>query len=533
MTTFFSVRPRFVLAVAISFLLMLSALDARAESFAFRQAVAEAAAGQGEVLDFYAARDFVPIWTSADGSNHRAALVSALSDAPLHGLPVNRYDAQTLREAFSEATDPRSRGFAEVMATKMYLSYARDVHSGALVAARVDEGIVRDQPRPDRLDLLSRIADGAPHEVIGGLAPQTLAYTRLVKAKLDLEQAIASGGWGPQAGGAKLEAGDTGPQVIALRNRLIRMGYLRPTASAAYDAELEAAVMQFQADHGLAQDGVAAKVTLSEVNVDPADRLKSVLVGLERERWMNQELGNRRIMVNIADFHARVIDDEREVFRTRVVVGKNTSDRRTPEFSDTMDHMVINPTWNVPRSIATKEYLPKLQSNPNAHGYMRLVDASGRTVNRDAVDFTQFTARNFPFDIKQPPSRSNALGLVKFMFPNEYNIYLHDTPAKSLFGRETRAYSHGCVRVADPFDFAYELLSKQEADPEGVFKQTLATGKETWVYLDDPLPVHLYYQTAFAPAKGQIQYRRDVYGRDAKIWAALSEAGVALPGFES
>ncbi|MDJ0860109.1 MAG: L,D-transpeptidase family protein [Dinoroseobacter sp.] len=514
-------------------LLFFAGTLARAESFAFRQALAEAAVNQDDILEFYAAREFAAVWTAPDAAERRAELLRALDRAPLHGLPANRYDAALLRDAFAAADNPRLRGFAEVVAARMYLEYARDIHGGALTASLVDKGIVREQPRQPVEDLLLASAEADPSVLFQSLPPQGNRYTRLIKARLDLERIIAAGGWGETVPNGKLELGDAGASVVALRNRLIRMGYLAPTARAEYNDALEAAVIRFQADHGLAQDGVAAKVTLQEVNVSATDRLKSVLVALERERWMNRDLGDRRIMVNIADFHARVIEDEKEVFRTRVVVGKNTSDRRTPEFSDEMDHMVINPTWNVPRSIATKEYLPKFQNDPNAHSYLRLIDASGRIVSREELDFAQFTPRNFPFDIKQPPSRSNALGLVKFMFPNEHNIYLHDTPAKSLFGRETRAYSHGCVRVADPFDFAYELLSKQEANPEGAFKSTLATGKETWVYLDDPLPVHLYYQTAFAPAKGQIQYRRDIYGRDAKIWKALAEAGVVLPAFDS
>lgn len=523
-----------VVLLTVCVLMLLSAQSmARAESFAFRQAVAEAAAGKGNILAFYKERGFASIWTADAASDRRQALLAALEKAPYHGLPADRYDVQVLKDAFAAADNARARGFAEVLAAQMFLSYAQDVHSGTLTAARIDEGIVRKQPRRDEADLLQASAEADPHILMQSLPPQRIGYTRLLKAKLDLERTIASGGWGAQVRGGKLELGDSGSQVVALRDRLVRMGYMQPTARATYDRHIEAAVVRFQADHGLAEDGVAAKLTLAEVNVSAVDRLKSVLVGLERARWMNKDLGTRRIMVNIADFHARVIEDEREVFRTRVVVGKNTNDRRTPEFSDEMDHMVINPTWNVPRSIATKEYLPKFQTDPNAHSYLRLVDASGRTVSRDSVDFTQFTPRNFPFDIKQPPSNRNALGLVKFMFPNEHNIYLHDTPHKKLFGRETRAYSHGCVRVADPFDFAYELLSKQESDPVGAFKATLDTGKETWVYLDEPLPVHLYYQTAFAPAKGQVQYRRDIYGRDAKIWQALADAGVALPAFDS
>jgi len=506
---------------------------AQAQTTAFKQAVAEAASQDADLIAFYRARNFAPLWTSNQDRSRRAALFEALDKAWVHGLPEVRYDAVGLRAAFGSARSDRDRGLLDVRASRVFLQYARDVQSGALVPSRVDKTIVRDLPRRNRLDQITAFSTSNPKRFITALPPTSASYTRLLKAKLELEETIGAGGWGPKVSARKLEPGQSGPQVVALRDRLIAMGYLNRSVSASYDGALQLAVQAFQQDHGLNPDGIAAKNTLAELNTEPVDRLQAVIVGLERERWMNFELGPRHVLVNIPDFHARVRENGKEVFRTRVVVGKNTSDRRTPEFSDVMDHMVINPTWNVPRSIATKEYLPKLQENPNAHSYMRLVDASGRTVNRANVDFTQFTPRNFPFDIKQPPSQRNALGLVKFMFPNEHNIYLHDTPAKSLFGGESRAYSHGCVRVADPFDLAYELLSKQEQDPESFFQTTLAKGKETWVYLDTPLPVHLVYQTAFVPAKGKTQYRRDVYGRDAKLWDALADAGVVLRAVRS
>ncbi|MEC8042162.1 MAG: L,D-transpeptidase family protein, partial [Pseudomonadota bacterium] len=268
--------------------------------------------------------------------------------------------------------------------------------------------------------------------------------------------------------------------------------------------------------------------TLKELNVSAETRLQSVIVAMERERWTNFERGERHIWVNLTDYTAKIVDDGKVTFRTRSVIGANSSDRRSPEFSDTMEHMVINPTWNVPRSIAVKEYLPQLQKNPNAVGHLRLIDGAGRTVSREGADFTQFSATNFPFDIKQPPSRSNALGLVKFMFPNRHNIYLHDTPQKALFSRETRAFSHGCIRLHQPFDFAYALLARQDDTPKETFQRILKTGRETQVDLDQHLPVHIVYRTAVVPAKGKANYRRDTYGRDAKIWKALQSAGVAL-----
>jgi murein L,D-transpeptidase YcbB/YkuD len=192
--------------------------------------------------------------------------------------------------------------------------------------------------------------------------------------------------------------------------------------------------------------------------------------------------------------------------------------------------MVINPSWGVPRSITVKEYLPLLQRNRNAVSHLQVIDGNGRVVPRGAVNFAGYTAKNFPFALRQPPSDGNALGKVKFMFPNTYNIYLHDTPSKSLFSHDIRAYSHGCIRVADPFDLAHALLSVQSQAAEDEFDAHLRTGNETMVKLEQPVPVHLVYYTAYPEAKGRMGYRRDVYGRDAILWQALSAAGVALPG---
>jgi murein L,D-transpeptidase YcbB/YkuD len=316
--------------------------------------------------------------------------------------------------------------------------------------------------------------------------------------------------------------------VVALRDRLIRMGYLQATATAVYDRQIEAAVQAFQLNHGITPDGVASESTIAEMNKGPEERLKSIIVAMERERWMDFDRSAKHIWVNLPDFRAKIIDEGRVIFETRVVIGKDVPDQRSPEFSDEMEHMVINPSWGVPRSIIVKEYLPLLRQNPNAVGHLQIIDGRGRVVPRGSVDFSG----SFPYGMRQPPSDDNALGLVKFMFPNPHNIYLHDTPSKSLFDKEIRAYSHGCIRVADPFDLAHELLSWQIDNAEDEFEAALKTGKETTVKLKETLPVHLVYFTAYPGPKGQITYRRDVYGRDAALWEALSAAGVELAGVQ-
>ena len=504
------------------------------QSAAFRQAVAEAAARDPDVADYYRDTGYQPIWTGGGDGDHarRQALVRALSQAALHGLPETRYDLEGLMSQMAQVRSLRDLGQVELALTRAYLDYARDVQSGVLVPARVDSDIKRevtDRPAKVHLDALKT---GAPHRVLQSLPPQTNAYARLMKEKLRLERLIAAGGWGPTVPDQSMRPGDSGPAVIALRDRLAAMGYpgvyLGRSASGAYDDRLQAAIRDFQRDHGLETDGIAGPATIGALNRSAGARLKSVIVAMERERWLPTDRGQRHILVNLADFSARIIDDDTVTFRTRAVIGKNSSGRRSPEFSDEMEHMVINPTWHVPRSIVVKEYLPQMQRNPNAVSHLKLYTRDGRQVNRAAVDFRAYSSRTFPFAMKQPPSSRNALGLVKFMFPNKYNIYLHDTPEKALFAHQARAFSHGCIRLQQPFDFAYELLSGQEADPKGFFHSVLNTGRETYVQLDRHVPVHIVYRTAVTQARGRTQYREDVYGRDARIWDALNKAGVSL-----
>ena len=519
-----------LLAPALAVLLLVATSPLSAQVTAYKQAVAEAASQDDDLAAFYRSNGYEPIWTG-DSDEHRARraeLIKTLSGASAHGLPPARYDLDGLMRKMQAARTTRDFGLVEVALSKTLLRYARDVQTGLLVPSRVDSGIVRQVPYRDRQTYLTDFANGSPTDFFRSLPPSTAQYRDLMKEKLRLEDLVAIGGWGLTVPDGALKPGQSGASVIALRNRLVAMGYLRASATQIYDETLQAAVERFQAAHGLTVDGVAGKGTIQEVNVSAERRLKSVIVAMERERWTNMERGARHILVNQTDFTARIVDRGEVTFQTRSVIGKNTGDRRSPEFSDVMEFMVVNPSWYVPRSIVTKEYLPKLKNNPNAVGHIEITDSRGRRVNRSAVDFTKFSARSFPFAMRQPPSKSNALGLVKFMFPNKYNIYLHDTPSKSLFDRETRAFSHGCIRLADPFDFAYALLAAQSEDPKAEFQRVLKSGRETKIELDAPVPVHIIYRTAVMTDKGKPSYRRDIYGRDAKIWQALDQAGVAL-----
>ena len=495
---------------------------------AFVQSLAAAASSDETVAAWYRGAGYATLWAGENDVARREALFAAIDTAHDHGLPESRYDAAGLKAAFANAVTEGDRGRLELRMTETYLRWAHDLTSGMLQPKKLDPTIVRDIAVEDSGHLLDLIARGEPAGVLHDLVPQSEVYVQLMKAKIGLEIQIDAGGWGAEVPASALAPGDSGPAVVALRDRLIAMGYMGHSVTGAYDRSLQTAVQAFQLAHGLPADGVAGATTIAEINTPPQERLKSVIVAMERERWMHIDRSVRHVWVNEPDFMAKIIDGGRTIFSTRVVIGKASADTRSPEFSDQMEHLVINPSWGVPRSITVKEYLPMLQRNPNAVGHLQVIDGRGRVVSRGAVNFAAYNARNFPFALRQPPSDGNALGKVKFMFPNPYNIYLHDTPSKSLFANDVRAYSHGCIRVADPFDLAHALLSVQSDDAEAEFKAALKTGNETLVKLKSPVPVHLVYFTAYPETRGRIGYRRDVYGRDALLWQALSTAGVAL-----
>ena len=505
---------------------------ARAAIAAFRMALAEATLDDPGLAAFYRARDFAPFFT-ADDPARRQALAEALAAAPAHGLPAARHDPQRLIAIFREVRTGTDLGRAEIAAARMFVDFARDMESGVIAdPGGVDGGIKRRAERAGSDTLLERFAATGARGLFTTLPPQSGEYARLMAEKRRLEQVIAAGGWGPAVPARKLEPGDSGRAVVALRDRLIAMGYLAPTARGDYSNTLALAVQSFQLDHGLEADAIAGAGTLDAINTAPEDRLGAVIVAMERERWLPRDRGRRHVLVNIPDFRAMIVDDDRVTFSTRSVVGKNSAGRRTPEFSDIMEHMIVNPSWYVPRSITVNEYLPQLRANPSAERQLQVIDGAGRVVPRGAVDFSKYSARTFPYSLKEPPSSGNALGLVKFRFPNRYNIYLHDTPAKSLFAYNKRDFSHGCIRLNDPFDFAYALLGPQTSDPRGMFHRALETGRTTQLDLTPQIPVHLIYRTAVTKADGRVQYRDDVYGRDASLFAALRAAGVA-PGLRT
>jgi murein L,D-transpeptidase YcbB/YkuD len=475
----------------------------------------------------YAARDDAPIWT-AGTAEAAHALIDALRDARSHALPPGRYAPDRLARMLE--TGPAEE--AEIALSRAYLLYARDLASGLLEPREAASNVRTVARRPDPAALLVAAATAPDMRAhLAALAPADPAYARLRAAYAALS--APGGDWAPAlGGGATLRPGDRGPRVEALRARLAALGDVpadtpQPADPALFDPDLVGAVRAFQRRHGLNDDGVVGPRTYEALGASRSWRRDQIAVNLERLRWLNRPLGHRRIVVNQADFTVTLFEGERRLFEERVIVGQRK--HQTVEFSDEMEYLVLNPTWHVPRSIATKELLPELQEDPSllARRNMTLVRTDGGPIPLDpsSHDFTNYSAADFPYRIRQRPNAGNALGQVKFMFPNDHAIYLHDTPSKRLFARDRRTFSHGCVRVQDPLRLAELLLGWQMDDPRSFIDGVLASGRERYVNLEEHVPVHLIYRTAWAEEGGALQFRDDVYGRDAETLAALRAYG--------
>lgn len=512
---------------------------------------------------FYAARSNKPFWLDADGAAAApaAALLDWVGQADANALPAARYGAAALaaRLAAPGQRTPSEAAAIEAALTRLFLTYARDLSSGLLEPRAVSRNIDIDLHRPDPAALLTRLAEADDTaSYLNSLRPAGPEYDRLLALYADMRALAAIDAWGPTvAPGRILRYGDRDPRVARIRARLTAIGDLAAAVTAAsdhaqvasnevvtdagptlantaklqlYDAELEAAVRHFQARHGLNTDGAVGPATLAALNTSPAERAMQVAANLERLRWFVIDPASRHIVINIADFSMQMFEGGARRFATRAVVGKSRR-HQTPEFNDRLEYIVVNPIWNVPYSIATKEILPLLQEDP---GYLieNNMELVGSDLPASEIDWTTVTRRSFPGRLRQLPGPGNALGFVKFLFPNNHSVYMHDTPARRLFARDRRDFSHGCVRLERPYDFAHLLLSLQPGvtDPAARFDYLRQRIGEQWVRLADPIPVYLTYRTVWIDPEGIRQFRADVYHRDRAVSAALAESGVAIGG---
>ena len=531
-------RLLFLVVTSIVFILNISAFasfsqESQSKELSLRSAL-KSSLGEfykmGDPISlFYFERNYEPFWI--ENRKRLESLSRSLSEAGSHGLPEYRYPLGELKEAIFE-DDPTQKAKLELMATEAFLLFAQDISGGILKPNMIDANINVDPQRREASELLASLTESFDvSSFFENLFPRSNEYEYLVGELRRMRDILRNGSWGdPVPSGTTLQVGMTHEHVPFLRKRLSKMGYpVSQTNQRLFDEQLDASVKKFQEYHGLNPDGVFGKRSIEAINVSPKTRLVQVLVNLERMRWNNQDRGTEYVSVNQANFYAYFKSGNKKVWESRVVIGLPSN--QTAEFNDTMTHMVVNPTWHVPKSIAVDEYLPLIQKDSNFlvdNEMVLMVRGTDTIIDSSLIDMQAFTPDNFPFLIKQIPSNINALGMVKFMFPNKFSIYMHDTPMKELFFKDERTFSHGCIRLQEPFEFAYSLLRNQVVDPVNKFQEILKKEEETYINLSRNIPVYITYRTAFFDDFGQVHYRADVYGRDALVYMALADAGVSL-----
>jgi murein L,D-transpeptidase YcbB/YkuD len=467
------------------------------------------------------------------GSNRASAFVSRLKEAEADGLDPNDYPSKRLAtlSAGGPSIDKRGLAIIELYFSAAFLEYASDLKVGRFLPSKIDPNFFIEGRALDQLSALKGLerADSIDHFFDKWQSPGR-NYAALRIALAQHRSISAKGGWSAVPLGDPIRPGTTDPRVPAIRARLsLTEGGSQVTAAETqvYNNALVEAVKRFQASQGLDVDGVIGSTTIVAMNVPVQERINSIILAMERLRWMPEDLGQQYLIVNIAGFELRRINAGEVEERMAVVVGKPY--HRTPVFSDRIRFLEFNPYWNVPPDIAIKEELPALRSNAASRAAQGFEAVRGdQVVDVRSVDWAGVGAGRFPYQLRQRPGTNNALGRVKFMFPNPHNVYLHDSPAHSLFGRSVRAFSHGCIRLSRPLELAEQVL--RVGGVKGWTKERIddvvASTKTTVVNLREPLPVHITYLTAWVD-DGVANFRQDIYGHDAKLLAALEGKSIA------
>jgi len=479
-----------------------------------------------QVFTYYSDRSFKPIWVRDDGMKSKGkVLLKFLSEIENHGLREFTYRLADIR-ALIDDPNPRALAELEMLLTSAFIDLARDLTRGRVSPKEVSKQndiSVRELGAAYLLDGAEKADELQPY--IKSLMPQDKRYHRLVAKLKEYRSIAAAGGWNQIPAGKALKPGAIDVRLPLLREFLVTTGDMDPATRPVdddYDDVTVAAVMKFQLRHGLTDDGVIGPTTLKQMNIPTTKRIRQLEVNLERRRWLDREPGGFYVFANLADQELKVVKDGKTIHTARIVVGKTYF--KTPVFTEQMSYLVINPYWNVPSSIANREYLPELKKDP---GYLqrqgiRVLNKSGKIVNPYSVNWSGIG--RMPYRLRQDTGAKNALGRIKFMFPNKYNVYIHDTPSKSLFKKDLRVFSHGCIRVQNPTQLAEIILGKQGWNLSRINSQ-IASGKRRIVKLKKKIPVYVTYITAWVNKDGSTNFRRDVYGRDETLAEHLLTGG--------
>ncbi len=474
-----------------------------------------------------------PYWVTPEGPGPKALIVlDFLKKAETEGLDPKNYEVDLISALFA-ARQPRSLARLDILLTYNLIKYIHDVSHGRLKSRYADSSLfpeaedINFKPRATMKKVL-RAPDLTVY--LESLPPAHRHYIGLKKALKTYRTIEKEGGWPFITAGPTIRSGDYDERIPEIIRRLSVTGDVDPTKvplTAQYSPVVRQSIVRFQVRQGLAPDGIIGPKTIAALNVPVTERIKQIIINMTRWRWQEHDLGEKYILVNIAHFDLTAFEAGQEAFRFPVIVGE--LEKKTPILSGRISSIEINPYWNIPRSIAREEELPKLRKDPNylVNRHIRLFSGwnkNAHEVDSKTIDWNNVSpARMGEYSLRQDPGPWNALGQIKFYFPNKYYVYLHDTPMQNLFSRNQRNFSHGCIRVSDPLKLAAFVLSLQAGGdwtPE-MISGSINEKKRVTIMLPELLPVHLTYQTSWVDKNGQICFNNDIYERDKKLIKAL------------
>ena len=512
----------------------IGAADVRARGFVDRERIH----ASDELASFYECRGYRPAWSSDIGLLARAdSLVRAIREADREGLRPDDYHLAALEAAKGEiesnrgdkGSSPASRlADLDIMLTDAFATYASHLAHGKVDPETLRPSWVPVQRGLDYDKILEgALSSGKVRESLRALLPSHPSYSDLRQLLMSFEILARKGGWKTIPNGPTMKRNDRGKRVIALRIRLAASADLasaRPNSVEIFDSSLENALRQFQKRHGLEVKGIADSATIAELNVPVEKRIEQIKANMERWRWLPRDLGHRYIQVNVSDGMLALVENGREVMRMKIVFG--IKDWPTPLFSSEMTHVIFNPAWVAPRHILAAElsnYI-KADSNYLPGNKMKILRREGdeeKEIDPKTVKWPDVRPEDIDFTLRQEPGPLNILGRVKFIVPNKYDVYLHDTPYKEDFAKLFRTFSHGCIRLEKPFDLAEYLLRDVPGWTRQRMDTVIARIEERTVSLKEPVPVHVVYFSTWKARDGSDEFRQDIYGLDERVNAAL------------
>jgi murein L,D-transpeptidase YcbB/YkuD len=490
------------------------------------------------MLQFYESRDYQPNWSRNGRLNPKSAeLVAALAAAEVDGLRPEDYHLYTIRYLLAKsdrlqkedkALAPAELADLDLLLTDAFLLYGSHLLNGRINPQKIHTEWTPDAHPADLVGSLSAaISSQAVTTIFQGLRPPVDGYRRTMEALARLRDIAKRGGWPALADGPLLRAGMSNRRIPSLRQRLVISGdYEQPgmTDENLFDDKLAAAVQRFQRRHGLRMDGIVGPETRAALNIPAARRLRQLEINLERWRWIPHDPGQCYIIVNIADFSLQVMENKRQVLTARVVVGK--PQRNTPVLNNRVEYLVLNPYWYLPKTIIVEDIAPNILANPDYLAQRMIkVFARGSDETQEldpaTIDWAWIGKDNLPYILRQEPGPLNALGQVKILFPNQFSIYLHDTPSRELFQKSARDFSSGCIRVEKPIELVAYLLKNNPRWSREKILASMASGTQQVINLPEPIPIYIFYWTAWVDEEGVINFRKDIYNQDEQLAATL------------